>query len=98
MKIYFSYEHIPEMSDIPVNARYKTWREFSRVLGFFASLWRGMVVFFAFMIPYSNGYLHYGAPASYYDKGGYEVTECLLAPEWQGIYEQKANEIISRLQ
>ena len=51
-----------------------------------------------FMAAYSNGYLHYGAPASYYDKGGYEVTECLLAPEWQGIYERKASEIIHRLQ
>lgn len=51
-----------------------------------------------FMAAYSNGYLHYGAPASYYDKGGYEVTECLLAPEWQEIYERKASEIIRRLQ
>ena len=50
-----------------------------------------------FMAAYSNGYLHYGAPADYYDKGGYEVTECLLAPEWQGIYERKANEIIHKL-
>ena len=50
-----------------------------------------------FMAAYSNGYLHYGAPADYYDKGGYEVTECLLSPEWQEIYEQKANEIIHKL-
>jgi hypothetical protein len=50
-----------------------------------------------FMAAYSNGYLHYGAPAADYDKGGYEVTECLLAPEWQEIYERKANEIICRL-
>ena len=50
------------------------------------------------MAAYYNGYLHYGTPASYYDKGGYEVTECLLGPEWQVIYEQKANEIIRRLQ
>jgi hypothetical protein len=50
-----------------------------------------------FMAAYSNGYLHYGAPADYYDKGGYEVTECLLAPEWQAIYEQTAAEIISKL-
>ena len=32
-----------------------------------------------------------------YDRGGYEVTECLLAPEWQKIYERKALEIIHRL-
>ncbi len=53
---------------------------------------------YTFMAAYSNGYLHYGAPADYYDKGGYEVTECLLGPEWQKIYEQKAKEIISRLE
>ena len=50
-----------------------------------------------FMAAYSNGYMHYGPPASEYDKGGYEVTECLLAPQWQQIYEKKANEIIRRL-
>ena len=50
-----------------------------------------------FMAAYSNGYLHYGVPADYYDKGGYEVTECLLAPEWQNIYEKTAAKIISKL-
>ncbi|MFA6568525.1 MAG: hypothetical protein WCS96_09960 [Victivallales bacterium] len=50
-----------------------------------------------FMAAFSNGYMHYGPLAADYDKGGYEVTECLLAPEWQRIYEQKANEIISKL-
>ncbi|HOL22202.1 MAG TPA: hypothetical protein PLQ41_05045 [bacterium] len=50
-----------------------------------------------FVAAYSNGYLHYGPPASHYDKGGYEVTECLLAPEWEGIYERKALEIIMSL-
>lgn len=49
------------------------------------------------MAAFSNGYLHYGAPAEYYDKGGYEVTECLLAPEWQAIYEAKAIELLNRL-
>lgn len=46
---------------------------------------------------FSNGYLHYGPPADYYDKGGYEVTECLLAPEWQPVYEAKAKRILRRL-
>jgi len=46
---------------------------------------------------FSNGYMHYGPPASDYDKGGYEVTECLLGPQWQQIYEKKAGEIIRRL-
>lgn len=50
-----------------------------------------------FVVPFSNGYMHYGAPAEAYDRGGYEVTECLLAPEWQKIYEKKANEIICSL-
>ncbi|OHB52386.1 MAG: hypothetical protein A2Y10_01170 [Planctomycetes bacterium GWF2_41_51] len=50
-----------------------------------------------FMAAYSNGYMHYGAPASYYGKEGYEVTECLLAPEWQKIYEKKVVEIIETL-
>jgi hypothetical protein len=44
---------------------------------------------------FSNGYMHYGPPAADYDKGGYEVTECLLAPEWQGIFERKVLEIIA---
>ena len=47
--------------------------------------------------PFSNGYMHYGAPADAYDRGGYEVTECLLAPEWQALYEQKAAEIMRKL-
>jgi hypothetical protein len=50
-----------------------------------------------FIAAYSNGYMHYGAPALYYGKEGYEVTECLIAPEWQDIYEKKANEIIRKL-
>ncbi|MBN1445412.1 MAG: hypothetical protein JW957_04830 [Candidatus Omnitrophica bacterium] len=50
-----------------------------------------------FISAFSNGYLHYGPPASYYGRGGYEVTECLLAPEWQEVYEKKANNIISQL-
>lgn len=50
-----------------------------------------------FVAAFSNGYLHYGPPATEYDKGGYEVTECLLAPQWQQIYERKASEIIRRL-
>ncbi len=50
-----------------------------------------------FVVAFTNGYMHYGPPAADYDKGGYEVTECLLAPEWQGIYEKTANAIIRRL-
>lgn len=50
-----------------------------------------------FMAAFSNGYMHYGPPASYYDKGGYEVTECLLAPEWEKMYTETANAIIRKL-
>jgi len=50
-----------------------------------------------FIAAFSNGYLHYGPPAAEYDKGGYEVTECLLAPEWQKIYETTAKAILEKL-
>lgn len=50
-----------------------------------------------FIAAFTNGYIHYGAPAADYDKGGYEVTECLLAPEWQQMYEDKAADILRRL-
>ncbi len=50
-----------------------------------------------FMAAYSNGYIHYGPPAADYDKGGYEVTECFLAPEWQALYEAKVREVLGRL-
>ena len=50
-----------------------------------------------FVAAFSNGYVHYGAPAGDYAMGGYEVTECLLAPEWQEIFEKTAAEVIARL-
>ena len=46
---------------------------------------------------FSNGYMHYGPPAADYDKGGYEVIECFLAPEWQQIFEDKAADLLRRL-
>ena len=52
---------------------------------------------YTFIAAFSNGYMHYGPPAADYDKGGYEVTECLLAPEWQKIFEDKAQAIINSL-
>jgi hypothetical protein len=45
----------------------------------------------------SNGYMHYGVPANLYANGGYEATECLLAPEWQQIFETTAEKIINKL-
>lgn len=50
-----------------------------------------------FLAAFSNGYMHYGPPAEAYDKGGYEVIECFLAPEWQEIFEKKAAAILRRL-
>lgn len=50
-----------------------------------------------FIAAFSNGYMHYAPPAEHYGKGGYEVTECLLAPEWQRLYEEKAHDILRRL-
>lgn len=43
-----------------------------------------------YVISNSNGYLVtcYSPPASYYGRGGYEVTECLLAPEWEAVFMQ----------
>jgi len=52
---------------------------------------------FTFLSAFSNGYMHYGPPADYYDNGSYEGTECFLAPEWREIYEKTASEIISKL-
>lgn len=52
---------------------------------------------FTFVAAFVNGYLHYGPPASYYDKGSYEVVECLLDPGWQKIYEDAADRVLQRL-
>jgi hypothetical protein len=52
---------------------------------------------YTFMAAFSNGYMHYGPPAEAYPMGGYEVTECFLAPEWQQVYEQTVDEILKRL-
>lgn len=51
-----------------------------------------------FISAYSNGYIHYGPPAAEYALGGYESTECLLAPEWQALYETKAAEVLKALE
>lgn len=46
----------------------------------------------------SNGYLHYAPPADYYPRGGYEVTECMLSPQWQAIFEQTVRDIFTEMQ
>jgi len=50
-----------------------------------------------YIVSNSNGYLHYSPPASYYGRGGYEVTECLLAPEWEAIFYRAVQEILDQL-
>ena len=50
-----------------------------------------------FVAGFTNGYMHYGPPAAAYSRGGYEVTECLLGPEWQTLYEKTAAGILARL-
>ena len=50
-----------------------------------------------FVAPFSNGYMHYGPPAEDYALGGYEVTECLLAPEWHEMYMAAAKDVLMRL-
>ncbi len=49
------------------------------------------------VISNSNGYLHYAAPADYYPRGGYEVTECLLAPEWEAVFMEAVCRIFAEL-
>lgn len=51
-----------------------------------------------FVVSLSNGYYHYAPPASYYPRGGYEVTECMLAPEWEQRFDNVVKEIVEDLQ
>ena len=48
-------------------------------------------------VGYTNGYLHYGPPAELYDGGGYEVTECLLGPEWQRLFESGVAQLLKQV-
>lgn len=50
-----------------------------------------------FIAAFSNGYMHYGPPATDYDSSSYQVTECFLAPEWEQMYKATVSEIIGRL-
>jgi hypothetical protein len=50
-----------------------------------------------FLAGYTNGYIHYAPTRESYGEGGYETMNCILAPEWQGIYEQRVHEVIRRL-
>jgi hypothetical protein len=52
-----------------------------------------------FVAGYSNGYLYYAPTAEQLENvgGAQEDSDCLLAPEWQKIFEDKALEILSKL-
>jgi len=52
---------------------------------------------YTYIISDANGYLHYAPPASYYGRGGYETTECLLDPGWEAIFYQAVRQIIQQL-
>jgi hypothetical protein len=52
---------------------------------------------FTFVAAYSNGYIHYAPTALQFKGEAYEDTNCLLAPEWQKIYEEKVLEILKKL-
>jgi hypothetical protein len=49
------------------------------------------------VVSLANGYLHYAPPASYYPRGGYEVNECLLAPEWEKVFYSAARTLFEEL-
>ena len=52
---------------------------------------------FTFLSGYTNGYIHYAPTAEQYNGHAYEDSSCLLAPEWQQIYEEKVMEILRKL-
>ena len=52
---------------------------------------------FTFAAGYTNGYIHYAPTAEQFEGEAYEDTNCLLAPEWQEIYEKKISEMLKKL-
>ncbi len=52
---------------------------------------------YTFVAGFTNGYMHYGPRPEAYAKGGYEVIECYLAPEWCALFEAKAGELLREL-
>ena len=54
---------------------------------------------FTFVAGYCNGYIYYTPTAKQRDNTGYaqEDCDCLVAPEWQKLFETKALEILKKL-
>ena len=52
-----------------------------------------------FVAGYTNGYIYYAPTAEQLRNvgGAQEDSDCLLAPQWQKLYEDKAAEILSKL-
>ena len=50
-----------------------------------------------FVTAYSNGCVGYSPTAEQYKGQALEDTYCIMAPEWQNIYEQKVKEILNKL-
>lgn len=52
-----------------------------------------------FVAGYTNGYIYYCPTAAQMENMGYaqEDSDCLLAPQWQAIYEAKVVELLGRL-
>ena len=54
---------------------------------------------YTFVAGYSNGYIYYSPTAEQLKNRGHaqEDSDCLLAPEWQKLFEDKAAELLKKL-
>ncbi len=52
---------------------------------------------YTFPAGFTNGYIYYAPTVEQYNGGVQEDCDCLIAPEWQNIYEEKVREILSIL-
>jgi hypothetical protein len=54
---------------------------------------------FTFVVGYTNGYIYYAPTAEQLQNVGnaQEDSDCLLAPEWQALFEAKVAEILMRI-
>ncbi|MDD4872209.1 MAG: hypothetical protein PHR77_16765 [Kiritimatiellae bacterium] len=50
-----------------------------------------------FIAAYSNGYIHYAPTKDAVGRGDYEDDNCLMAPQWQEMYEKKVIEMLNKL-
>ena len=54
---------------------------------------------FTFVAGYSNGYIYYAPTTKQRNNAGFaqEDCDCLVAPEWQKLYEEKVNALLKKL-